>query len=39
MSQRVTTDTVRLDVTCLRVAFLEQNDKRGTGEMSPGGGL
>lgn len=33
MSQRVTTDTFRLDVTCLRKALLEYN--RGTGEMSP----
>lgn len=39
MSQGVTTDTVRLEVTCLREAVLEQNNKRGTGEMSPGEGL
>lgn len=37
MSQRVTTDTIRLDVTCLRMALLEHN--RGTGEMGPAEGM
>lgn len=39
MSQKVTTDAVRLEVTCLREGFLEQYNKRATREISPGEGF